>query len=72
MGVFFGGLTCVFAIVFLALTAFWVWMLIDCLLNEPSTGNDKLIWVLVIVLLHGVGAAIYFFVRRPTRPPSGA
>lgn len=46
---------------------FWVWMLIDCLKNESSTGNDKIIWALVILLLNGIGALIYYFVRRPER-----
>jgi len=47
--------------------AFWIWMLIDCLKHESSEGNDKLIWVLVIVLTNWIGALIYFFVRRPER-----
>tara|TARA_R110002111_G_scaffold117466_3_gene179516 strand:- start:16997 stop:17236 length:240 start_codon:yes stop_codon:yes gene_type:complete len=46
---------------------FWVWMLIDCLKNEPSIGNDKIIWALVIVLLNGIGALLYYFIRRPER-----
>jgi uncharacterized membrane protein len=46
---------------------FWIWALIDCVTKEPSKGNDKLIWVLVIVLLSWVGALIYFFIRRPER-----
>lgn len=46
---------------------FWIWMLIDCLSNEPSQGNDKLVWALVIIFTHGLGAAIYYFVRRPDR-----
>ena len=47
--------------------AFWIWMLIDCLKNEPDGGNTKVIWVLVIVLAHFIGALIYYFVRRPER-----
>ena len=46
---------------------FWVWALVDCLTKEPAKGNDKIIWILVIVLLGGLGAIIYFFVRRPQR-----
>ncbi len=46
---------------------FWIWMLIDCLKYEPSTGNDKIVWALVIFLLNGIGALIYYFVRRPER-----
>ncbi|MDZ4178075.1 MAG: PLD nuclease N-terminal domain-containing protein [Coriobacteriia bacterium] len=48
-------------------TVFWVWMLVDCATNEPSTGNDKLMWVLIILFTHLVGAIIYYFVRRPQR-----
>ena len=46
---------------------FWIWMLIDCITKEPSEGNDKLIWILVIVFTGVIGAAIYYFVRRPER-----
>ncbi len=48
-------------------TAFWIWMLVDCLKNEPSGSNDKLIWVLVILFGHFLGAVIYYFVRRAER-----
>jgi len=47
--------------------AFWIWMLVDCLKYESSEGNDKVIWVLVIVLTNWIGALIYFFVRRGER-----
>ena len=56
-----------FLVVMLLGTAFWIWMLVDCATKEPSQGNEKLIWVLIIVLTHWIGAAIYYFVRRPTR-----
>lgn len=48
-------------------TLFWLWMLIDCATKEPSEGNDKLIWVIVIIFTNLLGAIIYFFVRRPKR-----
>lgn len=48
-------------------TLFWVWMLIDCATNEPGEGNDKIFWILIIVFAQVIGAAIYFFVRRPQR-----
>ena len=44
-----------------------IWMIVDCANNEPSKGNDKVIWILVIVLAGWVGAIIYYFARRPTR-----
>jgi len=40
-----------------------LWMLIDCALHEPSQGNDKLAWV-IIVFTHVIGALIYLIVRR--------
>ncbi len=54
-------------VVVLVATVFWIWMLIDCLTQEPREGNDKLIWTLVIIFTHGVGALIYLLVRRPER-----
>jgi len=47
--------------------AFWIWTLIDCLTKESGEGNDKLIWALVIIFTHFVGAALYFFIRRRKR-----
>jgi hypothetical protein len=48
-------------------TAFWIWMLIDCVMKEPSEGNERLVLVVIVVFTHIIGAAIYFFVRRPKR-----
>jgi len=48
-----------------AALAFWIWMLIDCVTHTPSTENLKLIWILVILFTHVIGALIYFFVQRP-------
>lgn len=48
-------------------TLFWIWMLIDCATKEPSEVNDKVIWILVILFTHFIGALIYYFVRRPER-----
>ena len=51
----------------LALMVFWVWMLVDCATKEPSAGNEKIVWILVILCTHWIGALIYFLVRRPQR-----
>ena len=48
-------------------TLFWIWMLVDCATKEPDTGNNKIVWVVIIALTHWIGAAIYYFVRRPQR-----
>ena len=51
----------------LALTVFWIWMLVDCATKEPSAGNDKVIWILVILFTHWIGALSYYLMRRPER-----
>ena len=48
-------------------TVVWIWALIDCVTKESDEGNNRLIWVLVIVFTHLIGAIIYFLVRRPQR-----
>ena len=58
---------CVFGLIGILGTIFWVWMIIDCATHEPASGQDKLVWILIIVLTHVLGASIYFFARRPTR-----
>jgi predicted cation transporter len=55
------------AVLGIAASVFWVWMIIDCATKEPAEGNDKLVWILIIVFTHWIGAAIYYFVRRPQR-----
>jgi hypothetical protein len=46
---------------------FWIWTIVDCASNEPSEGNDKLIWILVILFVGIIGSIIYVAVRRPER-----
>jgi phospholipase D-like protein len=61
-----GALVCVLWVIGIVATIFWLWMLIDALVNEPTT-NEKILWFLVIFFLHFIGALIYFFVRRGAR-----
>lgn len=61
------GLLLIGAAVVIALLAFvfWVWMLIDCAKNNGIEGTEKVIWIVLIVFTHWLGALIYFFVARP-------
>lgn len=45
---------------------FWIMMLIDAAKREFPNENDKLIWILVIVLVGVIGAIIYYFVGKQT------
>ena len=70
-GLAFGGIWFLFVMlgsgVGLAGTVLWIWMLIEVLTRETDEGNNKLIWCLVIIFTHWVGALIYIFVRRKQR-----
>ncbi|HOC58008.1 MAG TPA: PLD nuclease N-terminal domain-containing protein [Verrucomicrobiota bacterium] len=49
----------------LACFVFWVWMLIHAIKNKGLSDTEKIIWVLVILFVHVLGALIYFFAGRP-------
>ncbi len=46
---------------------FWLWVLVDCLTKEPSEGNEKVAWVLFILMVPVIGALLYYIIRRPER-----
>jgi hypothetical protein len=48
-----------------ALFAFWIWMLVHAAQNKGLAEGEKVAWVLIIALLHFLGALIYFFVGKP-------
>ena len=56
-------LLCCMLLPVIALLTLWIWALIDCAMRRFD-GNDKLIWILVILLANWVGALIYIFVGR--------
>ena len=49
----------------LALTVFWIVEIVDVLRREFRDPTLKIVWLLVVVLLHGLGAIIYYFVGKP-------
>ena len=59
----------VILLLILVMVGFPIWMLIDCIRHESNEDNNKLIWILVI-LLAPLGSLIYFFVRKLSRPPT--
>lgn len=48
----------------LAMFAFWVWMLVHAAQNKGLSDGEKVAWVIIIALVHFLGALIYFFVGR--------
>ena len=51
----------------LALTAFWIWMLVSAIQNKGLSDGEKVGWVLAIVFFHFIGSLLYFFIGHPKR-----
>ena len=51
----------------LALTAFMIWMIVDCAVHESRVGNERLIWIIIMVFVPYLGAIVYYVFRRPER-----
>ena len=46
---------------------FWIWMMVDCIRNENISGNERILWALLIFFTHWIGGLIYFCVSRARR-----
>lgn len=51
----------------LAGLAFWIWSIVEVATKEPSEDQDRLMWLLIVLLLGWIGALVYLIVRRPER-----
>jgi hypothetical protein len=40
-------------------TVFWVWMIYECMRNDP----EKNTWIWILIFLNYIGAVVYFFAR---------
>jgi len=59
-----------FAIIALSifLFVFWILMIIDVAQRKFKNENDKIVWILIVALLQGIGAIIYYFaIKRPNK-----
>jgi divalent metal cation (Fe/Co/Zn/Cd) transporter len=68
MGMPYFGLLAGFGLIVFAsalfLFIFWLCMLIDCLKRDFKKDVEKIVWVIVIIFLHIIGAIIYYFVVK--------
>ena len=56
----------VMAVIVLSIV-FWIMMLIDAINRKYPAENDKVVWILVIVLVGIIGAIIYYFVVKKAK-----
>ncbi len=54
--------------VILLVTAFWIWMIVDCVKRDFKNENEKIVWILVIVLASWIGALVYYLAVRISNP----
>ena len=57
------------AVVAIAVFIFWVMMLVDAI--KHASEKTKLVWVVVIIFTHVIGALIYYFVEKRPRMKAG-
>lgn len=53
----------------LALSAFWIWALVDCIRDAPP--RNRIAWVVAIALTHALGALLYVVFGRRARADRG-
>lgn len=58
-----------FGIIALAGFAFWIWSLVDAIQRPDDewqrAGQNKLIWILVLIFVGFIGSFIYLLIARP-------
>jgi len=57
------GVTELFVLVCLIIIPLWIIALVDILKSEFK-GNDKIIWLIVVIVLPVVGAILYFLIGK--------
>jgi hypothetical protein len=45
-------------------TIFWIWMLIDCVINKRISDSQKVAWIVTMIFTHMIGALLYLFLGR--------
>jgi hypothetical protein len=56
------------ALLGLGVLALWLWTLVDILRSE-FTGNNKLIWLVAVILVPVIGVILYLLIGRGQRLP---
>ena len=58
-------LTIVLMLIPIGFLVFWIWMIIDVVKRENFEGeNDKVLWIIVVLLAGVIGAAVYYFLIK--------
>lgn len=50
-----------FVLIMIGLTIFWIIMLIDAIRRDFKNDNEKLVWIILLVVIGQIAAIIYYF-----------
>lgn len=67
---FLGGLITLGVLVGIVLTAFWLFMLVTCIRDETMKMEQKMPWMLFMLLMPLLGAVLYWCLAYPRRMTS--
>ncbi|HCX22169.1 MAG: hypothetical protein CMB80_18865 [Flammeovirgaceae bacterium] len=56
-----------FALIALFLFAVWIWTLVDIIQGEFKDNNEKLLWIILVILLPFIGTILYFAIGSKNR-----
>jgi len=65
----FGILWLLMIVLAIASLVIWVWALIDAIQNPALDGTTRIIWILVILFTHFLGAILYLAIARSGKTP---
>ncbi len=58
----------VIAVGSLLLMIFWILMIVDVAKRDFKNENDKILWILIVILASWIGALVYYFViKKPDK-----
>ncbi len=46
---------------------FWMWTIYDCATKETAAGDEKNIWLFILIFVPLLGSIVYYLVRIPNR-----
>ena len=55
-----------FLLLAIASLVFWIVEIVDVARRQWAEPNTKTLWLLVVILGHGIGAIVYYFAGRPS------
>ncbi len=53
-----------FFLVMIAAMIFWIMMIVDCVKRKFKGDNEKVMWVLILILTGIIGGVIYYFMVK--------